>query len=142
MALNSSYPLPSLQPDTKLSFQPYPVSSRQSLHSTLLTSIRGVAPASSSAPVPYSGAQQHTSPAYWSSTRSPQAGPGPTSESIKSERKARQRAERRAVSGRRPAGVGLGPDADELSDEEEALEQERVSYRERDPVEAHIVRLG
>jgi hypothetical protein len=38
--------------------------------------------------------------------------------------------------------VGLGPDADELSDEEEALEQERVSYRERDPVEAHHVRLG
>lgn len=126
MSLSSSYPLPALQPDTKLSFQPYPIASRQSLHSTLLsTSIRGAAPPST-ATTSHAGSVQRAAPASWSSTRSPQAGPGPTSESIKSERKARQRAERRAVAGRRPAGVGLGPDADELSDEEEALEQERV----------------
>ena len=55
------------------------------------------------------------------------AGPGPTSVSLQKERRAFRRAERRAVAGLRPAGVGLGRDADDLSEEEEIMGEERVS---------------
>ena len=44
----------------------------------------------------------------------------------KREQAAYRRAGKRAVIGKRPAGVGLGNEADELSDEENAMEDEKV----------------
>ena len=124
MMLNTTLypPLPTSDPITTTSFYPYPVSSRFTIHANLLGeprssgSLRGLAPLQS--------AQQQGQSA---SSRSPIAGPGPTSTSIRREALGRKRAEKRALSGRRPAGVGMAIDADELSEEEEVLSEERVS---------------
>ena len=57
----------------------------------------------------------------------PLAGPGPTTEDLKREKRALGRAEKRALAGKRPAGVGLSREAEELSDEENTMEDEKVN---------------
>jgi hypothetical protein len=98
--------LPQLAVNPIYSFSPYPVTSRSYLHNALLRSIQPKSTQSSS------------------STSS--AGPGPSTERMQREKRAFDRAARRALAGRRPAGVALGREADELSDEEAELEDERV----------------
>lgn len=122
MILSTSHypPLPTSDPITTTSFHAYPISSRSSLHTVLLPktshprSLRGPA-------------YLPTQDASRSSSRCPIAGPGPTSLSLRHERKALKRAEKRAVAGQRPAGVGMAIDADDLSEEEETLREEKVS---------------
>ena len=97
---------PALEPSTSYSFYNHPLSSRSNVHQT----IRGVQPmhAQGSQPVPLSN-------------------PGPTTEEIRREARARHRTEKRALVGKRPAGTWLGKEAEELSEEEEAFEDENVS---------------
>ena len=108
MMLDSSTftPFPALDPSSSFAFYPYTVSP----NSRTNAAIRGFAPAQHSA----HGPEEH-------------AGPGPTTEDIQREKFARARAERRALIGRRPPGVALGREAEELSDEEAALEDEKVN---------------
>lgn len=45
---------------------------------------------------------------------------------IRSQEKSKARAQRRALMGKRPAGIDLSRHADELSEEEDAMEDEKV----------------
>ncbi|ORX39154.1 hypothetical protein BD324DRAFT_618668 [Kockovaella imperatae] len=100
---NSGMSLPALDPPTSFAFYPYGLSSQRQTHS----SIRGLS-LPSTTPDSLTG-----------------AGPGPKTEEIVREKLARARAERRALMGRRPPGVALGREAEELSDEEAAMEDEK-----------------
>jgi len=97
--------LPTLLPDPIHSFYPYPVLPRSKVHQSLLS--------------PSSNTTQKQ-------FQSIQPGPGPSTEQNAKSRNAKQRAARRALMGRRPAGVALGREAEELSDEEASLEDEKV----------------
>ena len=112
-------PLPLASRDVKYSFYPYPISTRQTLH----TSLRGPPPAASSS----AGGSVANRSSSNSSSRASLAGPGPSTAQLRAEARALKRAQWRAVGGRRPAGLGLGREAEELSEEEEALEDEKVS---------------
>ncbi|TXT13205.1 hypothetical protein VHUM_01606 [Vanrija humicola] len=90
-------PLPQAQCDTLYAFYPYPLRARERVHASL----RGPAPLSSTS----------SSSAASSSSSDTQA--------------AVDRAARRALRGKRPAGVALGKDAADLSDEEAALEDDK-----------------
>jgi hypothetical protein len=57
---------------------------------------------------------------------------GATAEAeLRRRKETRARAEKRAILGMRPAGVEMGREADELSDEERAFDDERVSAARR-----------
>jgi hypothetical protein len=53
-------------------------------------------------------------------------GPGPSTSVRQAERLQLERASRRALTGRRPAGVGIGREGNELEEEEAAAEEEEV----------------
>lgn len=93
--------LPASNPSTSYSFYPYPVKSIPT------TSLRGLAPP----------------------TRTqPQAGPSTSRRAeITKATHVRERAERRALVGLRPAGFAVGRESEDLDLEEMALEDERVS---------------
>lgn len=130
--------LPSYTIDNTTSFYPYPIQSRTELHHTLKRGIRGIqAPHRTS---PHTIGESHAGPSTFdmvaggskkkdtsTSTRSPISF-NATHESIRADRQSLKRARDRAVSGRRSAGVGLGREAEELSEEEEIMFQERVSF--------------
>ncbi|ORY33128.1 hypothetical protein BCR39DRAFT_521378 [Naematelia encephala] len=92
----TSVTLPQIISNPPASFYSFPISSRTRVH----TSIRGLAPSSSS---------------------SASGGPGPATQERQREKNACERALRRALVGQRPAGVALGREGEDLSDEEEAL---------------------
>lgn len=112
MLLNkSTSSLPNLYPETLYSFYPYPLTSRRTTHDTLKRS-------------------EDKS----SLTPGPGPGPGPSS-LLNQERRRRQRsqqaheldrASKRALLGKRPAGIGGGRDAEDMSDEEKNLEEDKV----------------
>lgn len=91
---------------------PYPLTSRLKTHSSILNPLSNYAYGHGDANLPGGG-------------------PGPTTTSNVEKRDrnrlALKRAEARALAGRRPAGVELGKEAEELSDEERNMEDERVS---------------
>ena len=113
MLLDTSPAFPSLETSSSFAYYPYP----QSSSFKTLSLIRGPQSSSKQAVARDDNSVHATSAP---------SGPGPTSEMIRSERLHRERAERRALAGRRPAGVGLGREAEEMSDEEAALEDEKV----------------
>jgi hypothetical protein len=97
--------LPALNPSTSYSFYPYP------LRSIPTTSLRGLAPP------PQSQAQ---------------AGPSTTRRAeIQKATHVRERAERRALIGLRPAGFAIGRESEDLDLEEITQEDERVSLDTR-----------
>lgn len=91
-------PLPQARRDTLYAFYPYPLRARERVHASL----RGPA-----------GPSASTSP------------PSSSSASAADTSAAVDRAARRALRGKRPAGVALGKDAADLSDEEAALDDEK-----------------
>jgi hypothetical protein len=93
--------MPALTPSTSYSFYPYPIKS------TPTTSLRGLAPPTQT---------------------QPQAGPSISRRAeITQAAHVRERAERRALVGLRPAGFAVGRESEDLDLEEMALEDERVS---------------
>jgi len=95
----SNSPFPSFNPSTLYSFYPYPISSRDKTHQSL----RGI-----------------QSPSKGQSSRQAQQ------EAREKAAKARERAARRALVGKRPAGVSIGREAEDLSEEEDALDHAKV----------------
>ena len=100
---------PTLMPDPIYSFYPYPVLARSNVHRSLL------APHPPPSPDPSVDQPEH-----------PYLPARSTQQSSRS-RGAKERAARRALLGRRPAGVAHGREAEELSDEEAALDLEKVN---------------
>lgn len=99
MSMSTSH-LPALQPSTSYSFYPYP------LNSIPTTSLRGLAHAPTQ----------------------PQAGPSNNHRAeVQQATRVRERAERRALVGQRPAGFAVGRESEDLDLEEMALDDERVS---------------
>lgn len=93
--------LPALPPSTSYSFYPYPLSSAPT------TSLRGLAPPTQS---------------------QAQAGPSTyRTNEIQRAARVRERAERRALVGLRPAGLAVGRESEDLDLEEMTLEDERVN---------------
>lgn len=93
--------LPALTASTSYSFYPYPLKSGPS------TSLRGLAPPAQTPP---------------------QAGPSTNRQAeITKVARIRERAERRALVGLRPAGFAIGRESEDLDLEEMTLEDERVS---------------
>jgi hypothetical protein len=91
--------MPALQPSTSYSFYPYPVKTIPA------TSLRG--------PVPPTQAE---------------AGPSRNRQTERQRAtRIRERAEKRALIGQRPAGLAVGRDSEDLDLEEMALDDERVS---------------
>ena len=99
--------LPTFMPDTRHSFYPYPVLARSKVH----RSLRG---------------ESSLTPASSNEDRILPSGSGSSTHSHAVSDRTKERAARRALTGRRPAGVALGREAEELSDEEAALEDEKV----------------
>jgi len=94
--------LPGLNPSTSYSFYPYPVKSAPT------TSLRGLAPPTQT-----------------------QAQAGPSTHrraEITRATRIRERSERRALVGLRPAGFAIGRESEDLDLEEMTLEDERVSH--------------
>ena len=58
----------------------------------------------------------------------PISGPGPSSTEHQERRNAIDRAAKRALVGKRPAGTGGGREADDLSEEERNLEEDKASH--------------
>jgi hypothetical protein len=93
--------LPALNPSTSYSFYPYPIKS------TPTTSLRGLAPPTQN---------------------QAQAGPSTNRRAeITRATRIRERSERRALVGLRPAGFAIGRESEDLDLEEMTLEDERVS---------------
>jgi len=93
--------LPALDPSTSYSFYPYPI------RSTPTTSLRGLAPPTQN---------------------QAQAGPSTNRRAeITRATRIRERSERRALVGLRPAGFAIGRESEDLDLEEMTLEDERVS---------------
>ncbi len=99
--------LPTLMPDLIYSFYPYPVLARTKVHASLLQT--SATPSSTD-----------------KKTANDQSDSGLSTQQLAKSRNAKERAARRALMGRRPAGVALGREAEELSDEEAALDDEKV----------------
>jgi hypothetical protein len=99
--MSTSIPhLPALQPSTAYSFYPYPIQSIPT------TSLRGLAPPPTQS----------------------QAGPSSqTRAQIQQATRIRERAQRRALVGQRPAGFAVGRESEDLDLEEMAFDDERVS---------------
>lgn len=113
--LLTTTPAPSL-PLPSHTYYPYPLTSRLKTHSSILQPLS-----------PHAYGYQDPSV----SQSKAKAGPGPSSASNAEKRErhrlALKRAEERALAGKRPAGVELGKEADEMSDEEGVIQDERVS---------------
>lgn len=107
---SSNYPpLPAAKTDTFFSFYPYPISSRASTHASLRTS----------------STQERRTGLFNPESKSPPSA-GPSQPLGRHERRqAHSRAEKRALRAQRPAGVALGADAMDLSDEEAQLDEEK-----------------
>lgn len=115
-------PLPSLHPHPEYSFYPYPITPRSQLHSTLQSSYPSPSSPSIRGLAGYS--QGPSAPA------SIRGEAGPSTSRTKVEDRALRRAEKRAVRGLRPSGVGLGREAEDLSEEEVMMEDEKVSLQD------------
>ena len=109
MSLDLSFhiPLPDFDLDTRHSFYPYPVLARSKVHRSLI-------------------GEPSLTPTSSNGQRILPSGSGPLSYRHAMADLSKERAARRALIGRRPAGVALGREAEELSDEEAALEDEKV----------------
>ncbi|KAI9636808.1 uncharacterized protein MKK02DRAFT_45515 [Dioszegia hungarica] len=111
--LLTTTPAPSL-PLPSHTYYPYPLTSRLKTHSSILQPLS-----------PHAYGYQDPSVSQSKAT----AGPGPSSASNAEKRErhrlALKRAEERALAGKRPAGVELGKEADEMSDEEGVIQDER-----------------
>ncbi|TYJ56134.1 hypothetical protein B9479_003120 [Cryptococcus floricola] len=119
MLLESLNTYPSLTPDTLHSFSPYPLSSRAHLHKSLLH--------------PSSASSSQAGPSTYRSSgirgiQSPPTNADPDEQAQDARRSAgmmRRRAEERVLMGRTPAGVMLGREDDEVTLEEEMMDQEQ-----------------
>lgn len=157
MLPGSNYPpLPTARLDTLYSYYPYfPISARERAHASLRPRpyVRPASTSTTSTTTGVSGAvlspheapralhtptRGHTSSATTSTTTAiagPSSGAGAgaaaaapsASDRRRDARRACDRAALRALRGLRPAGISLGLDAGDLSDEEEAVEEERAS---------------
>ncbi|WVW79497.1 hypothetical protein I302_101466 [Kwoniella bestiolae CBS 10118] len=111
MLLDGPSCIPTFEPINLYSFYPHPISPRSHVHSTLFPHPDNANTASSSG----SSRQKGTQP----------------DRAIKKEitreevQQAMERAERRALMGRRPAGVGMSRDDDEVVNEEDILDHEQ-----------------
>ncbi|KAK8844115.1 hypothetical protein IAR55_006909 [Kwoniella newhampshirensis] len=123
MMLDSSFtPLPTLTPQTLYSFYPHPLSPRSHLHSTLFS------PSGESESGPGPSTQKSTLlKQQQRECAAPQCRPQTHHERTRRSdvHGAMKRAEERALMGRRPAGVGLGKDDEEIIVEEDLLEHEQ-----------------
>ncbi|WRT69191.1 uncharacterized protein IL334_006175 [Kwoniella shivajii] len=105
--LDIDYALPACELSTTYSFYPYSLSSRSHVHSTLLTQSEN----NSTSLDPMSDVTEIA---------------GPSSRAILEDvRQSHQRAERRALMGWRPAGIGLAKEDDEVCNEEDILDHDQ-----------------
>lgn len=111
MLLDNTSPQLALPLSTTHSFSPYPLASRTKTHDSIL----------------------HPASACISQTN---AAPGPGPSTLQASRDTMDRVSRRSLMGKRPFGIGMGKESDDLEEEEAALEQESVSYA------SIFVRLG
>lgn len=97
-------------------YYPYPLTSRLKTHSAILNPLSPHAYGHKDQPQP--------------DVQTSQGGPGPSSASHAEQRdrhrRALKRAEARALAGKRPAGVELGKEGEEMSEEERVMEDDRV----------------
>lgn len=115
VSMSTSQPhFPTFQPTSSYSFYPYPLTGVSSTSSTLRSLVD---------PNPRTPAQ-----AQVKSQSQGQAGPSrDRSAEIRYAEKVRQRAEKRAVIGMRPAGLAVGRESESLDIEEMRLEDEKVN---------------
>ncbi|KAK6906155.1 hypothetical protein I203_100139 [Kwoniella mangroviensis CBS 8507] len=108
MLLDGPSCLPVMEPINLYSFYPYPISPRSHVHSTLFPT---------SDPSSSSSSQQHST-----SKGTKEVEKQTARDQVQ---KSMRRAERRALMGRRPTGVGLSRDDDEVMNEEDMLDHEQ-----------------
>lgn len=126
MLLDSpGYPhIPTFELEPTYSFYPYPISSRSHVHQILLKPSPHAAKPQASHPTPANNGLSGVS--FVPQPVMAISGPGPSTQMIRSQEKSKARAQRRALMGKRPAGIDLSRHADELSEEEDAMEDEKV----------------
>jgi hypothetical protein len=110
--LLTTLPNPIISSPTHTSY-PYPIQSRLKTHTSILSPL---------------------SPHAYGHTGISQGGPGPSTKEAQAERRERHklafgRAEARALAGKRPTGVDMGKEAEEMSDDDQVMEDDKVGFR-------------
>lgn len=107
--LLTTLPNPTISSPNQTSY-PYPIQSRLKTHSSILNPLS-----------PHAYGHRITS----------QGGPGPSTKEAQAERRERHklalgRAEARALAGKRPTGVDMGKEAEDMSDDDRIMDDEKV----------------
>lgn len=118
----TSNALPPQRPSPLFSYYAYTISSRDRVHASLLNPYS----ASSSRP-PSSSSSSSPSSSRWKPRTSV---PVPPHSASAARRSSLARAQRRALTGKRPAGFAVAHDLADLSDEEAALDEEKASINQ------------
>ncbi|WWC91076.1 uncharacterized protein L201_006017 [Kwoniella dendrophila CBS 6074] len=115
MLLDGSSLLPTLEPLTLYSFYPHPISPRSHVHSTLFPSTENQA----------AEAGPSTSTKWKKQKKTVEKVNNDNGIRREDVKESMKRAERRALMGKRPAGIGLGKDDDEVINDEDMLDHEQ-----------------
>ncbi|EKD03734.1 hypothetical protein A1Q2_01960 [Trichosporon asahii var. asahii CBS 8904] len=125
----ASNALPPQRPSPLFSYYAYTISSRDRVHASLLNSYASSS-SSASSRTPSSSTSSLPTPGGGGRWKPRTSVPIPPHSASAARRSSLARAQRRALTGKRPAGFAVAHDLADLSDEEAALDEEKASINQ------------